>query len=139
MTQNILLSNHQSTTVVTLNRTEKLNAWNTAMRVELSKVLGELNADDGIRAIVITGAGDRAFSAGQDLEETMQFSSGEEALAWFLTWREFYDSLRQLDKPCLAALNGVAAGSAFSLPSFLGGPSSTGRLGGSCPKTASIL
>ena len=93
MTQNILLSNHQSTTVVTLNRTEKLNAWNTAMRVELSKVLGELNADDGIRAIVITGAGDRAFSAGQDLEETMQFSSGEEARAWFLTWREFYDSL----------------------------------------------
>ena len=113
MTQNILLSNHQSTTVVTLNRTEKLNAWNTAMRVELSKVLGELNADDGIRAIVITGAGDRAFSAGQDLEETMQFSSGEEAREWFLTWREFYDSLRQLDKPCLAALNGVAAGSAF--------------------------
>ena len=113
MTENILLSHEQSTAVITLNRTEKLNAWNTAMRLELSEVLGELNADDRTRTIVVTGAGERAFSAGQDLEETMQFSSGEEALAWFLTWREFYDSLRQLDKPCLAALNGVAAGSAF--------------------------
>ena len=113
MNQNILLSHEQSTAVVTLNRTEKLNAWDTAMRMELSTVLGELNADDDIRAIVVTGAGERAFSAGQDLEETMQFSSGEEGHAWFLSWRDFYDSLRQLDKPCLAALNGVAAGSAF--------------------------
>ncbi|MED5406448.1 MAG: enoyl-CoA hydratase/isomerase family protein, partial [Pseudomonadota bacterium] len=113
MNQNILLAHEQSTAVVTLNRTEKLNAWDTAMRMELSTVLGELNADDDIRAIVVTGAGERAFSAGQDLEETMQFSSGEEGHAWFLSWRDFYDSVRQLDKPCLAALNGVAAGSAF--------------------------
>ena len=83
------------------------------MRQELAKMLSSLNADDGVRAIVLTGSGDHAFSAGQDLEETMGFGSGKEAHAWFLGWRGFYDSLRQLDKPCVAALNGVAAGSAF--------------------------
>jgi len=41
----------------------------------------------------------------------MAFSSGEDALGWFMTWCGFYDSLRQLDKPCVIALNGVAAGS----------------------------
>jgi hypothetical protein len=41
----------------------------------------------------------------------MAFSSGEDALGWFMTWCGFYDSLRQLDKPCVIALNGVAADS----------------------------
>ncbi len=113
MHENLILERDQSTAILTLNRPAKLNAWNTPMRIAIGEVLGELNADDGVRAIVITGAGNQAFSAGQDLEETMQFSSGEEGHTWFLTWRKFYDSLRQLDKPCVAALNGVAAGSAF--------------------------
>jgi enoyl-CoA hydratase/carnithine racemase len=113
MHKNLNLSHEGSTAVVTLNRPHKLNAWDSPMRQGISELLGELNKDDGVRAIVITGAGDRAFSAGQDLEETMGFQSGEQGHAWFLTWREFYDSLRRLDKPCVAALNGVAAGSAF--------------------------
>jgi len=82
------------------------------MRQELARMLASLNAETSVRAIVITGTGN-AFSAGQDLQETMQFSSGEEGHTWFLTWRDFYDSVRQLDKACVAALNGVAAGSAF--------------------------
>ena len=113
MSEDLILDRQDATAIITLNRTAKLNAWDTPMRQQLAAMLAEQNADDSVRAIVLTGAGDRAFSAGQDLEETMQFSSGEEGHAWFLTWRAFYDSLRQLDKPCVAALNGVAAGSAF--------------------------
>ena len=66
-----------------------------------------------MRAVVMTGAGDRAFSAGQDLDETEKFQSGNDGANWFQSWRDFYNSIRDLDKPCLAALNGVAAGSAF--------------------------
>ena len=61
----------------------------------------------------MTGAGERAFCAGQDLEETEKFQSGHEGANWFQSWQDFYNAIRGLDKPCLAALNGVAAGSAF--------------------------
>jgi enoyl-CoA hydratase/carnithine racemase len=98
---------------LTLNKPWKLNAWDTPMRAEIADVLRGWNSDQRVRAVVMTGAGDRAFSAGQDLDETEKFQSGGDGAAWFQSWRDFYDSIRNLDKPCLAALNGVAAGSAF--------------------------
>jgi enoyl-CoA hydratase len=98
---------------LTLNRPSKLNAWDTPMRAEIGSVLKAWNDDRAVRAIILTGAGDRAFSAGQDLDETEKFSSGQEGANWFLSWRDFYASIRDLDKPCVAALNGLAAGSAF--------------------------
>jgi enoyl-CoA hydratase/carnithine racemase len=98
---------------ITLNRPHKLNAWDTPMRAEMSQILREWNRDERVRAVILTGAGERAFSAGQDLDETEKFQSGDDGAAWFLSWRDFYGSIRDLDKPCLAALNGVAAGSAF--------------------------
>jgi enoyl-CoA hydratase/carnithine racemase len=98
---------------ITLNRPDRLNAWDTPMREEVAAALARFNADAGVRAIIITGAGDDAFSAGQDLAETMAFTSGADAERWFLSWRDFYNALRDLDKGCVAALNGVAAGSAF--------------------------
>ena len=98
---------------VTLNKPWKLNAWDTPMRAEIADVLRGWNRDARVRAVVMTGAGDRAFSAGQDLDETEKFQSGNDGANWFESWRGFYNSIRDLDKPCLAALNGVAAGSAF--------------------------
>lgn len=113
MSDSVLVAVADGIGTLTLNRPAKLNAWDTPMRQEVSARLAELNADDAVRVVVITGAGPRAFSAGQDLAETKEFSSGEEGRAWFLTWRAFYDSLRGLDKAVVASLNGVAAGSAF--------------------------
>jgi enoyl-CoA hydratase/carnithine racemase len=98
---------------VTLNKPWKLNAWDTPMRAEISEVLVEWNRDDKVRAVILTGTGERAFCAGQDLEETEKFQSGSEGANWFQSWRDFYNAIRDLDKPCLAALNGLAAGSAF--------------------------
>ena len=100
---------------VTLNKPWKLNAWDTPMRAEIAEVLRSWNADGRVRAVVMTGAGDRAFSAGQDLDETEKFQSGNDGANWFQSWRDFYNSIRDLGKPCLAALNGVAAGSAFQV------------------------
>ena len=113
MSDSVQVSVEQGIGTVILNRPGRLNAWDTPMREQVAAALAELNADTAVRAIIVTGAGDSAFSAGQDLAETMAFESGDDAVEWFLSWRDFYDALRNLDKGCVAALNGVAAGSAF--------------------------
>ncbi len=115
MSESVLVEIDAGIALVTLNKPEKLNAWDGPMRVRLTQALDEFNVDDSVRAVILTGAGDRAFSAGQDLAETMKFQSGEDGKAWFLSWRVFYESIRGLLKPCIAALNGVAAGSAFQV------------------------
>jgi enoyl-CoA hydratase len=113
MTQAILTEITGGVGTVTLNKPAKLNAWDTPMRAELRAVLEDWNKRADVRAIILTGAGERAFSAGQDLDETEKFKSGSDGSAWFHSWREFYEAFRTLEKPLVGALNGVAAGSAF--------------------------
>ena len=100
--------------IVTLNRPEKYNAWHAPMRAEVANALRALNADDSVRAIILTGAGDKAFGAGQDLAEAQQFDESR-AVEWMDEWKNLYGSVRELEKPIVAALNGVAAGSAFQV------------------------
>ncbi|MEM7427019.1 MAG: enoyl-CoA hydratase/isomerase family protein [Pseudomonadota bacterium] len=102
------------TGIITLNRPEVLNAWHKPMREELLTALEAFDRDDAIRAIILTGTGDRAFSAGQDLNETKTFDP-DRAEAWIGEWRELYGTIRALTKPLIAALNGLAAGSAFQV------------------------
>ena len=113
MSDAVLTEIKDGVATITLNRPAKLNAWDTPMRDEVRSHLETWNTSSDIRAVILTGAGDRAFSAGQDLDETQKIKGGSEGLEWFQSWRRFYDSLRKLEKPCVAALNGVAAGSAF--------------------------
>lgn len=98
---------------ITLNRPAKLNAWDGPMRERVRQALVAWNTDPAVRAIIVTGADGRAFSAGQDLEETEKIEGWDQGAAWFNSWRAFYDAMRDLDKPTVAALSGVAAGSAF--------------------------
>jgi len=100
--------------ILTLNRPDKLNAWNAPMRSRLIEALEELEANEAVRAIILTGAGDRAFGAGQDLNETKTFDP-DQAELWMGEWERLYDLIRSLSKPIIAALNGVAAGSAFQV------------------------
>ncbi|SEG26247.1 enoyl-CoA hydratase/isomerase family protein [Bosea lathyri] len=100
--------------ILTLNRPDKLNAWNEPMRTRLVEALKELEANDAVRAIILTGAGERAFGAGQDLNETKTFDP-DRAEVWMGEWERLYDLIRSLSKPIIAALNGVAAGSAFQV------------------------
>ncbi|WP_244818243.1 enoyl-CoA hydratase/isomerase family protein [Caballeronia sp. Lep1P3] len=114
MSEDILLSNHGRVAVITLNRPDKLNAWTTPMREAIIEALGRFDADDDVAAIIMTGAGSRAFSAGQDLSEAHDFD-GERAVAWVKEWQRYYAALRGLKKPLVMALNGTAAGSAFQV------------------------
>src|SRR5262249_25836195 len=92
----------------------QLNAWDRPMRQLLMRALESAEADKGVGAIIMTGAGDAAFSAGQDLSETMEFDP-DRAVEWIIEWEKLYDLIRSLSKPLVAALNGVAAGSAFQV------------------------
>ncbi|MFA6264424.1 MAG: enoyl-CoA hydratase/isomerase family protein [Pseudolabrys sp.] len=100
--------------IITLNRPEVLNAWNAPMRARLVEVLDEMENNEAVRAIILTGAGERAFGAGQDLNETKTFDP-DRAELWIGEWERLYDRIRSLSKPVVAALNGVAAGSAFQV------------------------
>jgi enoyl-CoA hydratase/carnithine racemase len=100
--------------IITLNRPEKLNAWNTEMRGEIVAALQGYDHDAGVAAIIMTGAGERAFCAGQDLEEAKHFDVARSE-SWMREWESYYDALRGLSKPLIMALNGTAAGSAFQV------------------------
>ncbi|MBR9766433.1 MAG: enoyl-CoA hydratase/isomerase family protein [Rhodobacteraceae bacterium] len=97
-----------------LNRPSVLNAINGAMRDALIKAFQELNQDRSVKAIVLMGSGDRAFSAGQDLAEAAAFSP-EEVKAWMTHQCRLLQAMRDLEKPAVAAFNGVAAGVGFQL------------------------
>jgi enoyl-CoA hydratase/carnithine racemase len=114
MYQHLIVERRDAVETVTLNRPDVLNAWHAAMRVELAEALEAANADEAVRAVVLTGAGDSAFSAGQDLSESKGFE-GERAQEWIEEWRRLYGAIRGMRKPLIAALNGVAAGSAFQV------------------------
>jgi enoyl-CoA hydratase/carnithine racemase len=113
MAEFILTERRGAVAIVTLNRERSLNAWHESMRGELMTALRQFEADPDVRAIILTGAGE-AFSAGQDLAETMAFDP-DRAVEWIGEWESLYDLIRSLSKPLLAALNGVAAGSAFQV------------------------
>ena len=95
--------------VVTLNRPQALNALDLEMRDLLPRVLDGLNGDDSVRAAVLTGAGERAFSAGQDLNDSAGFDE-KTVQEHFLHLGALYQSVRALEKPIVVALNGLAAG-----------------------------
>lgn len=100
--------------LIRLNRPEILNAWHTRMREILVARLEDAEASETVRAIVLTGTGERAFCAGQDLNETKTFNP-DRAEEWIKEWERLYDTIRSLSKPLIVALNGLAAGSGFQV------------------------
>ena len=97
-----------------LNRPDRLNAWNGEMRQIVRDAFAEANHAAAVRAIILTGTGDRAFCAGQDLNEAKSFDAAI-ADRWIEGFKDFYNTLRRFEKPYVAALNGLAAGSAFQV------------------------
>jgi 2-(1,2-epoxy-1,2-dihydrophenyl)acetyl-CoA isomerase len=96
---------------ITLNRPEVLNAFNRALHAALRDALKEAR-DPEVRAVVLTGAG-RGFSAGQDLTEFSE--TGDVAAALRSSYHPNVLAIRALEKPVIAAVNGVCAGAGLSL------------------------
>ena len=97
-----------------LNRPEVLNAIDTRLGEELLAVLTALAADDGVRAAVLTGAGDRAFSVGADLKERLGMSDATWASQHRL-FRQVFAALAGLPCATIAAVNGLAFGGGLEM------------------------
>jgi enoyl-CoA hydratase/carnithine racemase len=92
--------------VMTINRPEKLNAMTPEMAARLVELTHRCNEDDAIRAVVLTGAGDRAFCAGSDIRALDGYTT-----PWSFRQRQDYcDAVRRTVKPVVAAVNGYAFG-----------------------------
>ena len=101
--------------VITLNRADKFNSFNREMALELQGVLDKAETDEQVRAIVLTGIG-KAFCAGQDLKEV---TSPELNPGFRKILEEHYNpiiqKIRNIEKPIIAAVNGVAAGAGANI------------------------
>ncbi len=99
--------------IVTLNRPQVLNAVSPELRTAFTAGMQAAEADASVGAVVITGAG-KAFSAGQDLNETAHLTI-DKVHGWCTSMRAMYQSVRDLSKPAVAAWNGIAAGAGMQI------------------------
>ncbi|MBS1765558.1 MAG: 2-(1,2-epoxy-1,2-dihydrophenyl)acetyl-CoA isomerase [Bacteroidetes bacterium] len=114
MSKSVLTEKKGSVLVITLNRPDKFNSFNREMSLLLQSELDKANHDENIRAVLLTGNG-KAFCAGQDLSEAIDESGpGIETIV-----REHYNPIiiriRNLHKPVICAVNGVAAGAGANI------------------------
>ncbi len=106
---NILYERAEAVATITINRPQRLNALNIETVHQMMAALAQANADDSIRAVVITGAGD-AFCAGADLKDApdpMTPAVAHEVVGLYL---EYVVAIRNVDKPVVAKVNGIAIG-----------------------------
>ncbi len=99
---------------ITLNRPDKLNAFNRVMALQLQEILDICENAEEVRCVYITGAG-KAFSAGQDLEEIMDINGPKMDIILKEHYNPIITKIRNLNKPVVAAVNGVAAGAGANI------------------------
>ncbi|MXM65192.1 enoyl-CoA hydratase [Streptomyces sp. HUCO-GS316] len=120
MADTVLYEVRDGLATITLNRPEAMNALNVAAKVALRDAVQSAAADDAVRAVLLTAAGDRAFCVGQDLKEHIALLAADREAGTgqtMTTVREHYNpiakALTEMRKPVVAGVNGVAAGAGF--------------------------
>jgi enoyl-CoA hydratase len=109
--QHILVERNEQIGIVTLNRPKELNALNFSLVSELVDALEELDRDQTIRCIVVTGAGEKAFAAGADIKEMSDKSPIDMMVGGFEAW----ERIRRIRTPMIAAVGGYALGGGCEL------------------------
>ena len=112
--ENLLLDREGAVAIVTINRPKVLNALNSGTLDELRRVMLDLKHDEGVRAVIVTGAGEKSFIAGADINElAVQTPTGGREFA--LTGQHVLDLIENMGKPVIAAINGYALGGGCEL------------------------
>jgi len=111
--EHIIVERENNIAVVTINRHERRNALAAKTIEELSGVFDELGADDSVAAVVIAGAGGKAFCAGADLEEG--FDPQGDVKSFVLAGQAVFRKIERFPKPVVAAVEGYAFGGGFEL------------------------
>ena len=117
MSDELLIEKRDGIVFVTLNRPQARNAMTFPMYEGLYKLATEANADDGIKVIVITGAGEKAFAAGTDISQFTNFKTAEDALAYEEKIDRIMTALENCQKPTIAAIAGAATGGGAAIAS----------------------
>ena len=111
--ETILVAHRGPSALITLNRPDKLNAMSTMLKAELIRALHDLDNREEVRVIVLTGAGDKAFTAGADIHEFQGRTSIEQ---WHMYEHgTLYDAVDRTTKPILAMINGYSFGGGLEL------------------------
>src|SRR6478672_10329336 len=105
--ENVLLERDGAVAILTVNRPKVLNALNAATLDELRRAALDLRHDDGVRAVILTGAGEKSFIAGADINElaVQTPTTGREHA---LRGQHVFDLIENMGKPVIAAINGFA-------------------------------
>jgi enoyl-CoA hydratase len=112
--ENILYETKAGIAYVTVNRPKALNALNSATIVELKRACLEARDDAGVKGIIVTGSGDKAFVAGADIGE-LSMLSPLAAKRFSLLGQDAFDTIERLGMPVIAAVNGFALGGGCEL------------------------
>ena len=113
--ENIKLEHEKGIATIFINRPEKLNALNKATIQELHETLKMVDENPGVRAIILTGSGEKAFVAGADILEFANFSAVEGAQLAAKGQELLFDLIENLKTPVIAAINGFALGGGLEL------------------------
>lgn len=114
MYQNIITNNEDSILTITINRENKLNALNIDTLREIKEAVIAANSDKEVKGIIITGAGVKAFAAGADISEFVNFDV-ERATKMSADGHETMNTIEKSGKPVIAAVNGFALGGGCEL------------------------
>jgi enoyl-CoA hydratase/carnithine racemase len=116
MTDTLLLERDAAIATVVLNRPEKLNALTRPMWKRLGEIFGQLSADDGLRCIVIRGAGTKAFAPGNDISEfATERSNVEQARAYGEDMRRTIEAIAACRHPIVAQIHGICVGGGLEI------------------------
>ncbi len=110
----LLLHTEENICTITINRPDKLNALNKDVFNDLDKAIDEVNADSNVKAVIITGAGPKAFVAGADITEFAGLSK-EQAMDLAKRGQDVFFKIENSTKPIVAAVNGFALGGGCEL------------------------
>ncbi len=114
-TDQLLFERRGSTAFVTFNRPEARNAMTWDMYDALYECCEEVDSDDDVRVLVLRGAGDRAFVAGTDINQFLEFESGEDGIAYEQRIERIVGRLEKVRKPTVAVIDGYAIGGGLSI------------------------
>ncbi len=112
-TDQLLYERRGSTAFITFNRPEARNAMTWEMYEALFACCEEVDSDENVRVLVLRGAGEKAFVAGTDIKQFLEFESGEDGIAYEERLERVIGRLETLRKPTIAVIDGYAIGAAW--------------------------
>jgi len=113
--ENILLENKENISIISINRPQSLNALNAPTLKELRAVLESLRKDKNIKAVIITGSGEKSFVAGADIKEFLEIDITTAKTMAKVNQDQVFNYIENFNKPIIAAINGFALGGGLEL------------------------